>query len=83
MSLSIGEVCGVGRIPYSQPHNMKAVAIGMPSGVDFKQPSLYKADQLRLVYNGLSTFHFLPLCTANTGGPAEPHLDVASENEII
>ena len=64
------DVCGVGRIPYSQaqPQKMKATAVGWPAGVhvDFKQPAMYKAEELRFVYNSLSSFRFIRFCTAST-----------------
>ena len=73
-----GDVCGVGRIPYSQPQKMKAIAVGSPAGVDFKQPAMYKAEELRLVYNGLSSFRFIRLCTGSTDSEIGP-----TESEVV
>ena len=53
--------CGQGRIPYSNPGKMKAVAVGLPAGLSFKQPSLYKQPELRQIHQHLDKFQFLPL----------------------
>ncbi len=57
---------------------MKATPIGMPPGLEFKQPSLYKADELRLIHNSLDKFNFLALCSESV----ESTLTIASENVV-
>ena len=46
---------------------MLAVAIGLPQGIAFKQPSLYKLPELRHVYETLDKIQFIPLDTSSTG----------------
>ena len=54
-------VCGEGRIPYSKLDKMKAVIVGLPAGVSFKQPSLYKQSELRLIHQQLEKIQFVPI----------------------
>lgn len=53
------KVSGQGRILYSHPDQMGVVPVGLPEGIDFKQPSLYKAKELRRVYDSLDKFQFI------------------------
>lgn len=56
-----GKVTGHGRIPYSAPDKMKCVAVGLPTGVTFKQPEHYKMPELRIVHDSLDYIRFLPI----------------------
>ena len=58
--LAIGKASGARRIPYSSLIDMKCAVEGMPSGIDFKQPALYKSNELRTIYNRLDTIQFVP-----------------------
>ena len=44
---------------------MLAVAVGLPQGIAFKQPSLYKHSELRRVYETLDKIQFIPLDTTS------------------
>lgn len=70
-------VCGEGRIPYSHPEKMKAVAVGLPAGIVFKQPSLYKQPELRQIHQNLDKFDFIPFSSSPTSSSI-----VCSEQEI-
>ncbi len=52
-------MCGDGRIPYSNSDKMRCVAVGLPPGVSFQQPALYKLSELSLVHSNLESFSFL------------------------
>ena len=50
---------GQGRVLYSHPEQMSVVPVGLPDGIEFKQPSLYKSNKLRRVYDSLDKFKFV------------------------
>ena len=76
-----GCVCGEGRIPYSHPKKLKAVAVGLPVGIHFKQPSLYKQPELRQVHQTLDKFTFLPLSLPDDVNSSED-MTICSEQEV-
>ena len=58
----LGAVCGhTSRIPYSHLERIQCSVIGLPEGIQFKQPSLYKAHELKQVYKCLEKVKFIPL----------------------
>ncbi len=38
---------------------MSVVPVGLPNGIEFKQPSLYKLNELTRVYDSLDKFKFV------------------------
>ena len=60
-------VCGHGRIPYSSPDQMKCVAVGLPTGVQFQQPAKYKSSEVRQIHNNLDRVGFLPIPLPESG----------------
>ncbi len=50
---------GQSRILYSHPEQIRVVPVGLPDGIEFKQPSLYKSNELRRVHDSLDKFKFI------------------------
>lgn len=75
----IEAVCGDGRIPYSNPGQMKCVPVGLPSGLTFQQPALYMSSELSRIHCNLEEFSFLLLATESE--PVNNELSVASEEQ--
>ena len=60
-TMHIGDACGEGRIPYSDPTRMKCIVVGLPHGLSFKQPAKYTAPELRLIQTNKENINFLPV----------------------
>ena len=58
---------------------MKCVAVGLPPGLTFQQPALYKSSELTMIHNNLGGFSFLPLAVGDE--TANNVLSVASEEQ--
>ncbi len=56
-----GNVTGQGRVLYYHPEQMNVVLVSLPDGIEFKQPSLYKSNELRCVHHSLDKFKFVSL----------------------
>ena len=80
---------GQGRIPYSSLSNLGYVVQGLPTGLSFKQPSLYNTHELRSIYNHLESIEFIIVDVNDTiiaglnsnasSVPGSMHADVTSD----
>lgn len=62
---------GSSRIPYLHLEAMQYAVVGLPDGVQFKQPAMYSRPELRRVYNCLDKIEFLPLAQHTESSEAQ------------